>query len=166
MLDFDQVFERTVGLEGAYTAGAGDPGGETQWGISKREYPQVDIKGLAREDAKAIYRRDFWAPIERLAGEAMAPAIAYQVFDAAFNHGQGNAVRMLQAALGVAPDGHFGPVSAAALRALPTAVVLMRLLAARLRFMAHLTTFERFGRGWANRIATDLDYAAQDEAAA
>ena len=31
-----------------------DPGGETNWGISKREYPDLDIKNLTRDEAKAV----------------------------------------------------------------------------------------------------------------
>jgi lysozyme family protein len=86
----------------------------------------------------------------------------YQVFDAAVNHGIGNVIRMLQRAAKVADDGHWGPVSATAYEAMDESDALIRFLSQRLRFMAKLTTWLEFGRGWANRIADDLDYAAQD----
>ena len=70
-----------------------DPGGETNWGISKRSYPQLDIKALTRDDARAIYRRDFWAAV----GNAH-PAISFQVFDFSVNSGIGTALRKLQQA--------------------------------------------------------------------
>ncbi len=43
--------------EGGYTNDPRDPGGETNWGISKRAYPNLDIKNLAMEEAKRIYKR-------------------------------------------------------------------------------------------------------------
>ena len=57
---FDQCFEKVIGFEGGYTLDPKDPGGETNWGISKRAYPSIDIKNLTREGAKEIYKRDYW----------------------------------------------------------------------------------------------------------
>lgn len=57
-------FEKAVAFvlrhEGGYTNDNRDPGGETKFGISKRAYPQLDIKGLTVAEAKEIYRRDYW----------------------------------------------------------------------------------------------------------
>ena len=58
---FDAAFAIVVGVEGGYTLCLpGDPGGETNYGISKRSYPDVDIAQLTLDDAKTIYRRDYW----------------------------------------------------------------------------------------------------------
>lgn len=46
--------------EGGYVNDPNDAGGETNFGISKRKYPEVDIKGLTDLAAVAIYRRDYW----------------------------------------------------------------------------------------------------------
>lgn len=46
--------------DGGYTNDPTDPGGETKYGISKREYPNVDIQGLTLPDAMAIYLSDYW----------------------------------------------------------------------------------------------------------
>jgi lysozyme family protein len=46
--------------EGGYVDDPADPGGETKYGISKRSYPNEDIKNLTRDRAIAIYYRDFW----------------------------------------------------------------------------------------------------------
>ena len=58
------AFEKAVNFvlkwEGGYSNTPNDPGGETKYGISKRSYPDVDIKNLTLEQAKEIYRRDFW----------------------------------------------------------------------------------------------------------
>ena len=156
-MNFDDAFTRLLGNEGGYTNNPNDPGGETNWGISKRSYPDVDIKNLTQEGAKAIYLRDFWNPI----GDAH-PAIKFQVFDFAVNSGIQTAIRKLQAAIGVADDGHWGPASAAALAAMDVNDVLMRFMAQRLRFWVKCTAWPTMGGGWANRAATDLEYAAQD----
>lgn len=156
-MNFDIAFDRLIGNEGGYTPGVGDPGGETNWGISKRSYPNVDIKALTREQAKDIYKRDFWDVL----GDAH-PAVKFQVFDFAVNSGIQTAIRKLQAAVRVADDGHWGPVSAKALAAMDPNDVVMRFAAQRLFFMTSLSTWADFGRGWARRVANDLNYGAED----
>lgn len=156
-MNFDEAFDRTVGFEGGYTDGKGDPGGETKWGISKHEYPNVNIKTLSREGAKAIYLKDFWTPLIRLPG-----AVMYQLFDFAVNSGIGTAIRSLQRAVGVADDGRWGPVSrGAALRMVETDIV-MRLNAERLDFITRLNNWPTAGKGWVRRVAQNLRYASED----
>lgn len=157
-MTFADVVSRTLGHEGGYVNNPADPGGETQWGISKRAYPDINIRALTREQAIAIYERDYWAPT----GKDLSPAVNFQVFDAAVNHGRGNAVRLLQRAIGVADDGWWGPRSVAAYKAMSESDVLLRFLAERLDFMTRLSTWEVFGKGWARRIVSNLDYAAGD----
>jgi lysozyme family protein len=158
MITFDQAFDRLMGNEGGYVWVQRDPGGETNFGISKRSYPDVDIKALTRDEAKEIYRRDFWTA----AGQKVAPAVAFQVFDAAVNHGIGTAIRMLQRAIGAADDGHWGPFSDSLYEKLDTNDVLLRFLAERLDFMRKLATWPTFGAGWAGRIVNNLRFAALD----
>lgn len=156
-MNFDDAFTRLIGSEGGYVNRPDDPGGETKFGISKRSYPQLDIADLTLDEAKAIYLRDFWSPL----GDAH-PAIKFQVFDFAVNSGIQTALRKLQAAIGVADDGHWGPLSAAALAALPVPRVLMHFAAQRLRFLTKCAVWQTMSAGLANRIANDLDYAAGD----
>lgn len=156
---FDEVFERVIGHEGGYVNDPQDPGGETNWGISKRSYPHVDIAELTRDEAKEIYRRDYW---QAARCDEYDAAIGFQLFDAAINSGIGNAVRFLQRAVGVADDGHVGPVTIQAINAMTPTDVLMLFNAERIEFMSKLTTWDRFGRGWARRIAGNLRHAATD----
>jgi lysozyme family protein len=157
MIDFNWCVEHTLAHEGGYTFDPRDPGGETQWGISKHQYPDLDIKALTRDQAIEIYRRDFWMPVAAM----VSGPIAFQVFDAAVNHGIGTAVRMLQEAVGAAPDGHWGPVSAERYHDADPCEVVLRFLAIRLRFFTRLSTFGTFGAGWAARVSENLLLAAE-----
>ena len=156
-MNFDTAFTRLLGHEGRYVNNPADPGGETNWGISKRSYPTLDIKSLTRDEAKTIYRRDFWEPLGRA-----HPALKFQVFDFAVNSGIQTAIRKLQQAIGAADDGHWGPVSEAKLAVTDTNDVLLRFIAARLRFWTKCSAWPTMGAGWVNRGADQLDYAAQD----
>jgi lysozyme family protein len=122
-------------------------------------YPNLDIEHLTVDQAKAIYKRDFW---DRAKGGEYDGSITYQVFDAAINHGHGNAIRMLQRAAKVIDDGEIGKVTLAAINSMAISDVLMLFLSERLKFMTRLSTFPEYGAGWSNRIAANLAYSAQD----
>lgn len=169
--DFDLAFERLIGHEGNFTDDPKDRGnwtsgrvgvGElkgTKFGISAMTYPHLDIRGLTLDDARHIYLRDFWI---RAGADQYDGAIGYQVFDAAVNHGIGNAVRMLQRAVKVADDGDVGPLTLKAVQGMSVTDVLMRFNAQRIRFYTKLSTWLDYGRGWMNRVAGNLDYGADD----
>ncbi len=158
-MNFDTAFERLIGSEGGYTSGEGDPGGETNWGISKRTYPNLNILTLTRDAAKEIYRRDFW---NRIHADELYDGVAFQAFDFAVNSGIGTAVRYLQRAIGVADDGYWGPVTRAAAAAASESDTIMRLNGLRLDFMTRLSNWPNASRGWSRRIAQNLLYGAED----
>lgn len=159
MVDFEQAIGRVLGHEGGYVNDPRDSGGETKWGISKRSYPDLNIATLSRPEAIAIYKRDFWDPLDNLVSD---DALTYQLLDAAVNHGIGNAVRMLQRAVSVADDGHFGEYSRAALGRMDRHDVHLLFLAERFDFWAKLVRFDAFGRGWVRRGAENLRLLAKD----
>ena len=159
MMDFDVAIERILSHEGGLVDDPRDPGGLTNWGICRRSYPVVDIRNLTRDGAKEIYRADFWEPI---AATVADPALRFQMLDAAVNHGAGNAVRMLQRAIGAAPDGHWGPHSSALLAGMDAHDAHLLFLAERFDFWCALSTFNAFGRGWTRRGAANLRYLAGD----
>lgn len=159
LVNFDIAFNRLIDYEGGYTNDPNDPGGETKWGINKREYPKLIIKELTREDAYNIYEKDFWLKI----GLDEVPfSVAFQLFDFAVNSGISTAIRYFQRALGVADDGYFGPVSKAAMKLAKEPNMIMNLNSERLDFMTRLKGWTNFGRGWARRIAQNLKYGAGD----
>lgn len=155
-MDFDTAFLRLIGHEGGYVDDPRDPGGRTKYGISQRAYPGEDIAGLTLERAKAIYLRDYWGP----AGcDAVPPSIKFDLFDMAVNSGVRAAVRTLQRAAGLGDrsvDGVLGPQTLQAVQAMQPVRLVARFNGARLAFMADLTNWPAFGRGWARRIASNL----------
>lgn len=162
-LSFQQIFDRLIGHEGGYVNDPRDPGGETNWGVTKRTAMANgytgNMKTMTRQQAYEIYHRAFWL---RYNCEQMPDAVAYQFFDAAVNHGFGNASRMLQRAVSVLDDGIIGKYSLEAINRNPISDTLMVLNGERLNFYTRLKNFDRFGKGWVNRVAQNLRYGAQD----
>lgn len=162
-LTFQQIFDRLIGHEGGYVNDPRDPGGETNWGVTKRTAQANgytgNMKSMTRQQAYEIYYRAFWL---RYNCEQIPDAVAYQFFDAAVNHGFGNASRMLQRAVGVLDDGIIGKYSLEAINRNPISDTLMVLNGERLNFYTQLKNFDRFGKGWVTRVAKNLRYGAQD----
>jgi lysozyme family protein len=167
---FDKAFDIVIGHEGGLSLSPGDPGNwtggavgigtlaGTNWGISAKAYPAIDIKALTRADAAAIYRRDYW---DRIAADHLPPPLALLLFDAAVNAGVAHAVRWLQSALGIPVDGGLGPTTLAAVQAASGtgAALLTEFMAQRIAYSASLPTWKLFGLGWARRFAA-LPYQA------
>lgn len=146
---FDRAFAITVAQEGGYSRDPADPGGETKYGISKRAYPDVNIAALTVEDAKAIYRRDYW---DRLRCDDLPWPVALATFDFAVNSGVGTAAKKLQAACGAPPDGVIGPLTLARVNTMSGLKLADELFAQRITYDASLKTWPRFGLGWSRRI--------------
>lgn len=83
--------------EGGYSNDPDDPGGETRWGISKRAYPSLDIASLTKEEAIAIYERDYW---QKIGGDLLPPAMGLVAMNAAVNCGVSRARKWLDASGG------------------------------------------------------------------
>ena len=93
---FEQAVKVTLYHEGGYVNDPDDPGGETKFGISKRSYPDLNIRELTEEQAKEIYKRDWWDKYgyDRIDN----PDLAAKVFDLAVNMGAKRAHVIIQRA--------------------------------------------------------------------
>lgn len=158
-MTFDDAFNRIIGIEGGYVNDPYDPGGETNFGISKRSYPNFDIKHLTRDVAREIYLQDFW---NRIGAGDLPDGVVYQVFDFAVNSSIETAIRYLQRSLGVADDGFWGPISKSAAKRSTETDMIMNFIAERLLYYTRLSTWNKFGKGWVRRAAQDLKYGAMD----
>lgn len=157
MSNFDAAFTALLGHEGGYSNHPDDPGGETMWGITKvvaRENGYTGpMRDMSANVARMIYRKKYWLDVF----DELPYAVAFNVFDAAVNSGVGQAVRWLQRSVGVADDGRLGPITMGAVKGVDPTILVMRFNAQRLRFMTNLSTWPTFGKGWARRIAANLE---------
>lgn len=161
-MSYSQKFIDAVAIvlkdEGGYVWDKNDSGGETNFGISKRSYPNVDIKKLTRDGAIAIYYSDFWCkgPYEGLADSALAS----KVFNTSVNAGQSRAIKLLQQAANaqganLVVDGLAGPKTIAAINAMYGPAVLASYREAQEAFymaiIARDPSQAKFKNGWIKR---------------
>jgi lysozyme family protein len=104
-ISFDMAFEHVIEVEGKYSNDPKDPGGETMFGICKRDHPNVDIKNLTIEKAKSIYKKEYW---DTVCCDSLPSPLNLFVFDCAVNQGTSTSTKLLQAALRVTVDGDIG----------------------------------------------------------
>lgn len=154
-MTFDEAFTRVIDIEKGYVNDPLDPGGETKYGISKRQYPSEDIPNLTLERAKLIYQFDYWGP----AGcDAVPDALKFPLFDMAVNQGVKTAIKALQHAVHEVEDGILGPRTLRAIQSTYIHQLLFRFTAARLVAYTKATDAQwaRFGRGWIRRVADNM----------
>lgn len=155
MSTFDKALAFVLDKEGGptITDDPRDPGGLTRWGISKRAYPDLDIRNLTREQAAGIYLRDYW---DRAGCGNLPAAVAFFHFDTAVNQGPGAAAKFLQLAAGVEADGKIGPKTLAAVQRARPADLLVEYAARRADHYGRLPHFPTYGLGWSRRLAACL----------
>ncbi len=150
-MTFEDAVSIILDLEKGYVNDPDDPGGETNFGISKRQYPGYNIKTLTRAEAIAIYHEDYWQPLKPL---LLPDQIRLCMLDAAVNQGVTQAIKMLQTSVGAAPDGVLGPYTLSAVQKTTSFKVLDALLHTRLNHYSRLPTWPKFGVGWMSRLLT------------
>ena len=162
MSDFDKAFELLIGNEGGYVNNPKDPGGETNWGITKAVAVANgyagDMRTMPKETAKGIYKKMYW---DKLQCDQLGFVVAFQLFDAGVNHGNSQAVKFLQRALSVVDDGVIGAKTIAATNSLDDLQIVMLFNAERIEFYSSLKTFSTFGKGWVRRVASNLKLATK-----
>ena len=148
MGDFHRCIDRILAEEGGLSRHPADPGGLTQYGISQRSYPTLDITGLTLDAAKALYRRDYW---QVLHGDQLPSGLDLLLLDCAINQGPTTAIKLLQRTLRIRDDGLIGPETLnTAELAMPG---LLDAFAAERALRYELNPNEAtFGRGWYRRL--------------
>jgi lysozyme family protein len=156
--NWKKSFELMLASEGGYVNHPSDPGGMTNLGVTKRvweewvgrESNEKEMRSLTPEMVEPLYKRKFW---DACKCDDMPSGIDYLVFDFAVNAGVGRSAKILQAAVGVTPDGGIGPITLAAVKAQDPAELVQKFSDAKEAFYRSLNTFETFGKGWLNRVA-------------
>lgn len=154
--DFNQAIQVVLANEGGYSFNPADPGGETNFGISKRAYPNLDIKHLTQSQAEEIYRHDYW-----LFGDLNSQAVATKMLDMGVNMGLKHGISIGQEAtvkLGsnIKVDGEWGPKTEAALNSLDEVPLLSEIRTEQSMYYTNLVAqkpqFYPFLRGWLRRV--------------
>lgn len=164
-MNTDDIISAILFREGGYVNNPADRGGPTKFGITQgtlAEFRRVpvspaDVAELTEDEARNIYRQVYVKPWEGIVPALVLPLLA----DSAVNHGPGRALKMLQKALGVEPDGVLGPSTQAAIVAMDAEHMYRKLCAERVRFYGRLISLDqtqsRFAAGWCNRIAEFIE---------
>lgn len=154
---FDAFFDLLIASEGDFVDHPDDPGGATRWGVTERVARADGYTGRMQdfpiERARAIY---FKAYFQASSADKMPAPVAFNVFDAAVNHGVGAAIRMAQNALGVVSDGKAGPKTIAAAQQIDPWRFVAKFNAERADLYNDLRTFNSFGRGWTQRLVENV----------
>lgn len=146
---WDVAINTTLKFEGGYVNDLRDSGGETNFGISKKAYPNLDIKALSIDDAKKIYKRDYW---DRCKCNFIPDALSIALFDFAVNSGCNRAIRYLQRALGITIDGKIGNQTIGACNSIPVKETLEKFIIYRLEYLMSLKAWKYYGNGWGARV--------------
>ena len=118
LTEFDEIIAKVLEHEGGYSFDSKDLGGETNWGITKRFYPNLDIANLTKEEAIEIYFNDYWLKNKV---DKMPDQIKYIYFDMCINMGKRTAVKILQRSAvskgnEIDVDGGLGPATLKAIK--------------------------------------------------
>ena len=150
MINTDERFEKFIKFilkaEGGYVNDPKDAGGETKYGISKRAFPQYDIKNLTVDQAKQIYYNCYYKPCK--ADKIEPELLALQVFDFAVNAGISRAIKAIQRVAEVKQDGILGTITFAKLQQKDYS---HEYIAYRKNYYTNLDQ-PRFIKGWIYRV--------------
>lgn len=154
------VIENEVGNfpNGGYVNDPDDPGGETKYGISKRSFPNEDIKQLTVDRAKYIYKKYYWDKMNLDLIDDDFSALKLQIFDHGINAGKRTAIRMIQRIVGVEVDGILGINTAFAINVYPYSKnkLLNSYIEERFEYYLNITfkrpRFQKYTKGWIIRV--------------
>jgi len=146
-MSFARAVAHVLKMEGGLVDNPSDPGGLTQFGISQRAYPHLDIRNLTQAQAAQIYHDDYW---QKIHGDELPDEVSFALLDYAVNSGVGGAIRGLQRAIGAQVDGTMGPET---LRLARIAVTVVPALSTeRILMLSKLPTWAAFSKGWIQRV--------------
>ena len=163
--NFPNCLAVTLKQEGGYSNNPHDPGGATMRGVTQAVYnayrralglPGQTVRLISDSELQDIYRRQYW---EAIRGDLLPKGLDMAVFDMAVNSGVVPAIKILQKALGVPADGHFGLITQGALPK-NGGEAAARFCKLRLSFLEQLREWKFFDVDWKRRVTT-IAVAAQ-----
>lgn len=161
-VEFQIAVRGVLAREGGYVHDATDPGGETNRGLSRRQYPDLDLANLTDEQAADIYWRDYWSA---LSCDQLPAVVATKLFDCAVHCGHQQAVLILQRAandLGchLQLDGWLGPVTRTTIMGMHKTALVCAMAARQYERYQEIVrrnpALRKFATGWAIRAMACL----------
>ena len=154
--NFEECMARLLAHEGGYVWHAEDPGGETNFGVTRAVYEQYagrqvmdgEMEGLTHDDVYPIYKENYW---DRVRGDDLPSGVEWSVYDFCVNSGVSRSAKALQRIIGVEQDGGIGPMTLQAVAEVEPAEIVEQMHHMRDSFYRSLSTFDTFGRGWLRR---------------
>lgn len=162
----DQNFQIAIKVvlqnEGGYVNNPNDSGGETNMGISKAAYPNLDIKNLTSDQASQIYYRDWWCHFNY--NQITDVNLATKMLDTGVNLGAGRANKILQRCLNsngfpnIVDDGALGPISIQATNSCDAPTILSVFRQAQAAYYQAVVNAhpedQEFLQGWLTRASS------------
>lgn len=160
MSTFEEAVEYLFVLEGHLSNHPDDPGGLTAYGITRRDHPDLFIRGQVpnRQEAEDRYRRDYW----REEWTELPQSIANELLEASVLCGPANAAKFAQqgannlrvaSALQLDVDGRYGPITHKTLKHIAENYELALFASMNLEQGTHFKRINNpaFMRGWISK---------------
>jgi len=154
--NFDKCLEMLLHHEGGFVNHPRDPGGMTNFGVTRmvyekwvgRKMSEQDMKDLTPADVAPIYKNEYW---KRCKCDDLPSGVDWCVFDWAVNSGVGRSAKALQGIIGATQDGGIGPMTLKLIAEHEPRELIEKMHDKRQGFYEGLKTFDSFGKGWTRR---------------
>lgn len=134
--NFERCLKEVLRQEGGYVHDPQDPGGETNYGVTKRTARahsyNGSMKSIPMSVVERIYRAGYWDAVK---ADDLPAGLDLAVFDFAVNSGPSRALAFLKT-----------------VDRKETSTAIRQLCMKRLAWLRDLRTFRRFGKGWTRRV--------------
>lgn len=153
MANFDTAVEILLTHEGGFVNDPNDPGGATNFGITKRNNPTLDIPNLTKDDAIEYYRTNWWLKYDL--DKINDDDLASYILDHGVNTGMSAIIKVVQLAVQTTNDGQIGPQTINAINTKYNSsmmqIIQNGLWQHYLNIMAANPAMEKYRNGWRNR---------------
>ena len=154
--NFDKCLEMLMHHEGGFVNHPRDPGGMTNFGVTRmvyekwvgRKMSEQDMRDLTPADVAPIYKNEYW---KRCKCDDLPSGVDWCVFDWAVNSGVGRSAKALQGIIGATQDGGIGPMTLKLIAEHEPRELIEKMHDKRQGFYEGLKTFDSFGKGWTRR---------------
>jgi lysozyme family protein len=147
--------------EGGLSKDPKDPGGTTNFGISQRAFPNVDVENISIDVAIGLYYDYYWMPLKC---DYFGNGCATVLLDTAVNCGAHRASKWLQTTINlkaytqIKVDGSIGSQTIDAAHFLAPGTLASGIIANRLEHYAKIDPDNRYIDGWVRRVSELIFY--------